>query len=186
MLAMAWALYHFVAYEQAQDDYRRAIDQLDKMRGWYDSASAHVRSGGMLAAIDAQAARTDGGWTPLGVTLPPARTRWWIGDSTAVPREVPATFYLERLLLSNDFADALHDYRQLRQAADAVQADATAQDVSTLTASLAAALSAQQARLRDIALADLETQKAGIEKYLIEARFALATIYDRPQLAATP
>jgi chromosome segregation ATPase len=78
---------------------------------------------------------------------------------------------------TGDFADRI----------DALQARMTA-----LRAKLAGAAKAQGDLLSDIAVAELDAQKARIAEYEEQARFSLATIYDRaadapaPAPAATP
>ncbi|PTU30941.1 hypothetical protein CJD38_11560 [Stenotrophobium rhamnosiphilum] len=179
MLAIAWTLYHFGAYAQAQVDYNRAADQFDKVRGWYDNAIASIRSGGMIAAINARDAVNDSGWAQVNASLPPARARWWQGDTPETPKNVTDTFYFERLLLSNDFAEALQAYRNLMLADGAIK-----NSNDELHSRLSAAIAGQRTQLESIAVTNLTAQKKQLDKYLIEARFALATIYDRPELAS--
>jgi tetratricopeptide (TPR) repeat protein len=192
MLAIAWAMYHFGAYAQAQDSYTRAADQFNKMRGWYDRAIANIRSGGMVALLASRDSATDTGWSRSNATLPPARAHWWHGDTPEIPKVVADNFYFERLLLDDNFAEALQDYRNLIRIEGALRADsaqlaatdALQSQLSALKPALSATLAAQRTKLEDIATANLLTQKSQMEKYLIEARFALATIYDRPELVS--
>ncbi|MES2490483.1 MAG: hypothetical protein V4607_11895 [Pseudomonadota bacterium] len=179
MLAIAWTLYHFGAYAQAQTDYTRAADQFEKARGWYDSAIASVSNGGMIAAINARDAVDDNGWARANASLPPMRPRWWLGNTPEPPKTVADTFYFERLLLSDDYSEALQTYRNLMMADSAIKDSDNA-----LHSRLSAAITAQRAQLESIAVANLTAQKKQLDKYLIEARFALATIYDRPELAS--
>jgi hypothetical protein len=51
--------------------------------------------------------------------------------------------------------------------------------MTELRARLAQASTGQQQLLSDIAIAELEAQKQRISDYEVQARFALATIYDR-------
>jgi hypothetical protein len=51
--------------------------------------------------------------------------------------------------------------------------------MTALRAKLAQASTGQQQLLSDIAIAELEAQKQRISDYEVQARFALATIYDR-------
>jgi tetratricopeptide (TPR) repeat protein len=195
MLAIAWTMYHFGAYAQAQDSYMRAADQFNKMRGWYDRAIQNVRTGGMATAIAARDSATDNGWSRASATLPPAHAHWWHGDTPETPKVVDDNFYFERLLLDDDFAEALQDYRNLLRIDVALKADAaqiSASDsgnalqsqLSALSPALSVAITEQRRKLEAIATAKLLTQKQQLEKYLIEARFALATIYDRPELVS--
>lgn len=195
MLAIAWTLYHFGAYEQAQDSYKRAADQFNKMRGWYDRAIENVRSGSMVATIASRDSVGDSGWSQVNATLPPARAHWWHGDTPETPAVVADNFYLERLLLDGNFSAALQDYRNLTQMDAALRNDAaqlsaanagsdTRDQIAALTPALSIAIAQQRARLEGIAVSNLQSQKQQAEKYLIEARFALATIYDRPELVS--
>ncbi len=195
MLAIAWTLYHFGAYDQAQDSYRRAADQLDKIRGWYDRAIENIRSGGMASTIASRYSMKDSGWSRASVTLPPARAHWWHGDTPETPRIIADNFYFERLLLNDDFAEALQAYRNLMLADSAIRDDIAQlgstdsgntlrNQIAALSPALSVEIAAQRAQLESIAIADLVAQKSKLEKYLIEARFALATIYDRPELVS--
>lgn len=195
MLAIAWTMYHFGAYAQAQDSYMRAADQFNKMRGWYDRAIENVRAGGMVAAIASRDSVTDNGWSRVSATLPPARAHWWHGDTPETPKVVDDNFYFERLLLDDTFAEALQDYRNLIRIDGALKADAAQlasadsssalqSQLTALNPALSVAIAEQRAKLEAVATAKLQTQKKQLEKYLIEARFALATIYDRPELVS--
>lgn len=184
MLAIAWTLYHFGAYAQAQDDYTRSAEQLEKIRGWYDNAVTHVRSGGMTSVIAAQDSASSSGWPHTSVTLTPSHAHWWHGDTPETPKAVADTFYFERLLLNDDFAAALQRYRNLIEADTAAREMATTDSGSDLHNRLSAAIASEGAQLQSIALTELSSQKQKLEKYLIEARFALATIYDRPEMAS--
>ncbi|MES0872406.1 tetratricopeptide repeat protein [Sinimarinibacterium thermocellulolyticum] len=61
------------------------------------------------------------------------------------------------------------------------RARAAQQRLADLKRQLAAAAEAQSKLLQDMSLADLDRQQQQIERYLIEARFALARLYDRHQ-----
>lgn len=192
MLAIAWTLYHFGAYEQAQDSYKRAADQFNKMRGWYDRAIENVRSGGMASMIASRDASTESGWSRSNATLPPAYAHWWHGDTPEFPRVIADNFYFERLLLDADFANALQDYQNLLRIQATLRDDASRdsasviQDqISAVMPSLSSAIARQRATLQGLAVNDLQSRKKQTEKYLIEARFALATIYDRPEMVST-
>lgn len=195
MLAIAWTLYHFGAHEQAQDNYKRAADQFNKMRGWYDRAIENVRSGSMAAFIASRDSSSDNGWSRVNATLPPARTHWWHGDTPETPAVVVDNFYYERLLLDPAVASALQDYQNLIRIDSALRKDVTAisasdsggailNQISAVTPVLSVAIAKQRAKLEGLAISNLQLQKKQAEKYLIEARFALATIYDRPELAS--
>jgi hypothetical protein len=55
--------------------------------------------------------------------------------------------------------------------------------IDALTAKVQAALARQRAFLQDVAISELRAQKERLDTYDIEARFALATIYDRSSTA---
>lgn len=197
MLAIAWTLYHFGAYEQAADDYIRAVDQFEKIRGWFNAAIQHVRNGGMIAAITAHNVDKSSGWHWSNVDLLPVRAHWWFGDTPDTPRDVASTFYLDHLLLNDDFARELHNYNELRLIADTIDRDLgglQAEDastslrkrLSTLRPRISSAITLQRKRLDEIAVVDLDLQKKQLERYLIEARYALASIYDRAEVAGNP
>lgn len=61
----------------------------------------------------------------------------------------------------------------------AERARAAQQRLADLRRQLATSAEAQSQLLQDMALTDLDRQKQQIERYLIEARFALARLYDR-------
>jgi tetratricopeptide (TPR) repeat protein len=61
----------------------------------------------------------------------------------------------------------------------AERARAAQQRLADIKRQLAVAAEAQSKLLQDMATADLDRQKQQIERYLIEARFALARLYDR-------
>lgn len=197
LLAVAWSLYQFGAYEQAAEEYLRAADLFDKTHDWLEAAIRHVRDGRMTSTIAQHEHNPEEGWHWLSVDLPPTQSRWWLGDTPEAPGEVADTFYLERLLLSDEFTDALQDFRTLQQASDAIESDLSKpssietdaslhEHLTELHERLSAAIASQKRRLEELAIADLERQNRSLEPYRIEARFALAAIYDRPVTAGAP
>jgi tetratricopeptide (TPR) repeat protein len=66
-----------------------------------------------------------------------------------------------------------------RAAALAVRVDAVSPHVTDLTVRVAAAKEAQGRRLADIAISELEEQRNRLDEYSVQARYAIATIYDR-------
>jgi hypothetical protein len=58
--------------------------------------------------------------------------------------------------------------------------------VDALIARVGEAKTAQAHRLADIAVRELEDQRKRLDEYSIQARYALATIYDRAAAGAAP
>jgi hypothetical protein len=75
--------------------------------------------------------------------------------------------------------------RQLREAQRA-RIDGLRPRMVGLQADAQAALTKQQAFLQDVAVAELKAQRDRLGTYMIQARFALASIYDRASASATP
>lgn len=73
-----------------------------------------------------------------------------------------------------------------RAAALAVRVEAVSPRVVELTSRVESAKAAQGHRLADIAIVELETQRSRLDEYSVQARYALATIYDRASTAGTP
>ncbi len=71
-----------------------------------------------------------------------------------------------------------------RAAALALRVDAVAPRVSNLTLRVEAAKAAQGRRLADIAIHELEDQRNRLDEYSVQARYAIATIYDRASSGA--
>ena len=67
----------------------------------------------------------------------------------------------------------------VRAAALAVRVDAVSPRVTDLAVRVAAAKEAQGRRLADIAINELEEQRRRLDEYSVQARYAIATIYDR-------
>ena len=58
--------------------------------------------------------------------------------------------------------------------------------VRGMQATAQAALERQEGFLRDVAVEELQAQRARLSTYMVQARFALASIYDRAAASATP
>ena len=71
-----------------------------------------------------------------------------------------------------------------RAAALAVRVDAVSPRVTDLANRVAAAREAQGRRLADIAINELEEQRHRLDEYSVQARYAIATIYDRASSGA--
>jgi tetratricopeptide (TPR) repeat protein len=72
-----------------------------------------------------------------------------------------------------------------RAAVLAVRVDAVSPRVTVLAGRVEAAKAAQGQRLADIAIGELEQQRQRLDEYSVQARYAIATIYDRAS-AGTP
>ena len=70
-----------------------------------------------------------------------------------------------------------------RVAAVGLRVEAVAPRVSDLGVRVEAAKEAQGRRLADIAIGELETQRNRLDEYSVQARYAIATIYDRASAA---
>lgn len=181
-IAVAWALSQLDAQVQAQDHYNRAVVQLDQVVERVDKAAAEVNAGKLRAAI--LSLNTPDAWHwGLADLLPDSR--WWLYP----PEPVRETFYLEPLLGDRRFRDSISRLQELQEI-DAALA-ARAQDLSAAgNADLLARtqqLRARLAVLRDIecrnfesiATASLQGLKQQTQANLVEARYALAQLYDR-------
>jgi tetratricopeptide (TPR) repeat protein len=186
MLAIPYALGHLGAHQQAHTYYLRAIDTLERMRIQLDQALAHVGSGRMASTLVGRDRDAGSGWPVLFADLPKAR--WWL----KFPESVPETFYLEHLIEDGGFREALADCRQLRLLGEVL--DKHEQDIrdrpgdqelrariASLRSRIGAAYAIQQKHMEEMALAALQQQKQQTERYLAEARFAVARLNDRPQ-----
>jgi hypothetical protein len=71
-----------------------------------------------------------------------------------------------------------------RAAALAVRVDAVSPRVADLAVRVEAAKAAQGRRLADIAINELEQQRSRLDEYSVQARYAIATIYDRASAGA--
>jgi len=71
-----------------------------------------------------------------------------------------------------------------RTAALAVRVDAVSPRVTDLARRVEAAKAAQGRRLADIAISELEDQRNRLDEYSVQARYAIATIYDRASSGA--
>ena len=71
-----------------------------------------------------------------------------------------------------------------RAAALAVRVDAVSPRVTDLASRVETAKTAQGRRLADIAIGELEGQRQRLDEYSVQARYAIATIYDRASAGA--
>lgn len=187
-IALPWALSQLNAQVQAQDYYNRAVTQLDAIIQRADKAAAEVSAGKLRATILNLPAGEAWHWG-LADLLPDSR--WWLYPPDAV-RE---TFYLEPLLGNKPFRDAAEHLQELQEI-DATlaineqglsasgNADLLAR-TQRLRARLAALRDAECHQLEVLAAESLQGLKRQTQAYLVEARYALAQLYDRaPELAS--
>lgn len=169
-LALAWALDQLRTGRQAHTYYQRATTQLESARSLLDQAMTQVRSGQTAEAIAAGLGDTATGW------------RQWLSDLPYADD----TAYLKYLLADAAFVSALDDYRQTRRLRDevercALRLQALPETITSVDSTLSTARqrehSARQ-QMDDRALWLLQTQKQRTERYLVEARFALARHFD--------
>lgn len=178
MLAIPYAMTHMGAQQQALRYYGRALELLERTQGHLDAAAAHVQSGRMAQFLASRNSATGSGWPWWLAALP--EPRWWLSN----PPKVPENFYLERLLADDEFHATLSGYRELMSLDTLLSGYEQQQDTGARARALrsegAAAAEAQRRRLEAIALARLADVKKQTERYLGEAHFALARMYDQP------
>ncbi len=169
LLILPYVMSHWAGQVQRAERYYVAASErlqaaLQSLRG----ASADIQHGGLRAAIDLADQRGRSGWDI------------WL---SALYDDKDA--YLDLLLDSADFHDALSEYRQLvriRKLLDTYQADAlVVMDGGGLDAKptallprLTASIATQAALLDREALAEIDRHHRRTEMYLAEANFALA------------
>jgi len=169
LLILPYVMSHWAGQAQRAERYYVAASErlqaaLQSLRG----ASADIQRGGLRAAIDLADQRGRSGWDI------------WL---SALYDDKDA--YLDLLLDSADFHDALSEYRQLvriRKLLDTYQADAlVVMDGGGLDAKpkallprLTASIARQAALLDREALAEIDRHHRRTEMYLAEANFALA------------
>lgn len=175
-LAVAWALDQLGTGAQAHVYYERAAHQLETARAQLDLAMRHVGSGAAAQALARSQRDASSGWRAWLADLPYA-------DDTA---------YLKYLLADPATVVAVDDYLAARLLHDEIEDLATrlaalpAQDAQ---AALATRLQAARSRAQALeqparaaferrALEQLQARKQHTERYLVEARFAMARHFD--------
>jgi hypothetical protein len=187
-IALPWALSQLDAQVQAQDYYNRAVAQLDAIVLRADKAAAEVSGGKLRATVLGLEAGEAWHWG-LADLLPDSR--WWLYP----PEPVRETFYLEPLLGDKPFRDAATQLQELQEMDATLAANERALSALGDTEFFARTqqLRARIATLRDADCRQLEVRAAdslqGLKRqtqaYLVEARYALAQLYDRaPELAS--
>ncbi len=181
LLAIPWALDRLQAYEDSLARYLDAITALETARGRMDVAMQSIRRGRMVKTIVSHPPGAERGWT------------WRLGD---LP-DLPETFFLQSVLAEHRYQEALKRYRDARlltrhledtakRAAALGGADPLRQRMDALRPHAEAIAAAQDALLETLSTRELQGQRSTIEKYLTEARFAVARIYDRQAQQAAP
>jgi tetratricopeptide (TPR) repeat protein len=109
------------------------------------------------------------------------RTRVW--QAQRAMRELDAAVYDTRTRQAGSVK--ARQGKPERAAALAVSVDALSPRVTDLAGRVETAKAAQGRRLADIAISELEEQRSRLDEYSVQARYAIATIYDRAS-AGTP
>ncbi len=181
LLALAYAHAHIGAHEQAQRYYQRAVELYQNTHAHLDSALRRVEHGELRDQL--LAGTDEGGWSGWLSQLP--EPRWWLTD----PPNAPPNFYLDLLLADDVTRAAVLDVREVwtlqrwlaAQALELAERSAPA-ELRTRNAALrheAAVLAATRTQtLESAARATLSQRRLSTERYLAEARFALARMHD--------
>lgn len=172
-LALAWAMDQLGTGTQAHVYYQRAADQLEAARVKLDAAMEHVADGRAAGAVASGQRDARSGW------------RAWLSDLPYAED----TAYVRYLLADDRFVAVLDAYRSARLLRDEIDACAQrAQDLpaaALLVPSIAA--TAERARAAEqsariafdrTALDALRARKLRTDRYLVEARFAMARHFD--------
>ncbi len=183
MIAIPYALNHIGAYEEAQEDFIRAIKLLEAADAQLDAAMQRVGAGRMIQALDTREAANNG-W-PWWLAAYP-KEHWWLADDPREPMAAPETFYLQHLMADDGFSAAMQDFHDLRLLSDALERMEGAAGADSLRSRVAAATAVQARLLQDLASADLDREKRHTRMYLGEARFALAHLNEPPPPPAPP
>lgn len=162
MLAIAYALVHLGAFEDARARLDRGVEKLAVLNA--ELGAIELPQIQMLAdqliehAADAQS------WDQLE-----RGSRWWRRE------QLPQHFHLERLLQQPALAATLQHCRQLREAARWLQDSPE----PNLAQQAVAAVQQCQTRWSQATLTQIHAWQHMTERYLGEARLALARLHDR-------
>lgn len=190
-LAVAWALAELGAQVQAQDHYNRVIEQLTGLLARIDKARAELAAAPLLASV--LAAEPDSAWHwSLADQLPDPR--WWVLPVT----DTREAFHLEALLQQPAFRDEVEQLREHHEARaallgrraalaalDSAAASGLIAAIDPLLATLDLALAEHSRRIDRLALAQLLATRRQAGQALVEARFGLVQLYDRPAEVAS-
>ena len=177
MIAIPYALNHIGAYEEAQEDFIRAIKLLEAADAQLDIAMQRVSAGQMIQALDTREA-SNNGW-PWWLAAYP-KEHWWLADDPRDPMAAPETFYLQHLMAEDGFRAAMQEFHDLRLLSDAIERMDGAAGAEALHAQVTTATAVQAGLLRDLASTELGREKRHTRMYLGEARFALAHLNELP------
>ncbi|MEQ1437935.1 hypothetical protein AAG565_01100 [Fontimonas sp. SYSU GA230001] len=163
-------------FQEALKNYRDLRMMMRTLESWSKRLAgvevSYARGERPSANADEQVRRARSGWTPpwagLPIRLRADTTLAAPGRYAAPAPETPAI--RPALALSGPRSGFNGPLERAR---------ATQQRIAALRAPLAATAAEQSKLLQDMALAELDGQKRQIEAYLVEARFALARLYDR-------
>ncbi|MFI4979268.1 MAG: hypothetical protein ACHQIO_02860 [Nevskiales bacterium] len=168
MIAIPYALNHIGAYEEANDDFDRAIKLLEAADAQLDIAMRRVNAGQMVQALDTREAAGNG-WSWWLSAYP--REHWWLADDPREPMGAPENFYLQHLMADDGFRAAMQDFHDLHLLSDTLD---HLNDADALRARVTAATAAEAKLLQQLAIAELGREQRHTRMYLGEARFALA------------
>ncbi len=186
MLAVPYAMDHLGSRQQAAQRYERAIELLALSYRRLGAAVDDVAHGGLAATVRGFDTGPNRGWAWWLVELPNAH--WWLqSDDEASPM-----FYVGYLLESEPVRDSIRKLRSLDDLDRLLAARAVSlRDSGHAGGALPVRIGATRARLQVVgerqaremealALAQLQELRTQTERYLVEAHFALARLYDRP------
>ena len=186
MLAIPYAIDHLGAHEDAQRYYLRAVNDLERARAAVNRALADVADGALAAIAESMTAEVGNGWHWWLADLPDGR--WWRDELV----DAPPSFFVKPLLAQADFVAALESYRDLYlllslldrhaaalEAVTSVQAEGVKAQMRALRPRLASVAAAQRGALEALATSQLKQILQHTERYLVEARLAIARTHDR-------
>jgi tetratricopeptide (TPR) repeat protein len=176
LLAVAWALDSLGAHQDAMAFYQRAIRLLEQDRRQLDAARQQVDSHGLAATLLARDSERASGWHWSLVDLP-------FETETAYLRQLiaDARFYAsaQRFLDLTRLGSALDQHQRQLEALGPSTQDLRSR-IAALGPRLKSGIDAARAAMEAHALNVLGAEKQLSERYLVEAHFALARLYDRP------
>jgi hypothetical protein len=172
-LALAWALDQLGTGAQAHTYYERAAKQLELARAQLEEAMAHVGSGRAANAVATGQNDDSSGW------------RVWLADLPYADD----TGYLKYLLADDGFVAVLDQYRGARLLSDELARCEKRLEAVPASEALSNAVQAAMVRAQASekgarmaferrALDLLRARRLQTERYLVEARFAIARHYD--------
>lgn len=184
-LALAWALHELDTGTQAYTYYERAAGQLERAQNLLDQAAAQVRSGVLADLVAAGQNDTASGWRPWLADLPYDDDKAYLGHLLREPQFVLA---LDRYRSPRLLHDQLLDCRQRLQAlavatphnmsAGGGAGGAPTAGIAQALQSLGASEQAARNELDRVALNLLQDWRLRTQRYLGEARLALARHFD--------